>query len=94
GPTHQADTACPHPIEKAAEAAWGEFARRVQPVFAGRAARQREPVGDEPEAPNVPDREFPASAGLADLAYKLERALEQIEELQERVERLERGNTD
>ncbi|MEU8842970.1 GntR family transcriptional regulator [Streptomyces roseus] len=52
-----------------------------------------EPAGDAPEAPGVPDREFPPSAGLADLAYKLERALEQIEELQERVERLERGDT-
>ncbi|MEV0991917.1 hypothetical protein [Streptomyces sp. NPDC049949] len=30
-------------------------------------------------------------SSLAELAYKLERALEQIDELQERVDRLERG---
>ncbi|MFD9338148.1 GntR family transcriptional regulator [Streptomyces sp. NPDC060028] len=53
-----------------------------------------QPVDEEPEELGVPDREFPSAAGLADLAHKLQLALEQIEELQERVERLERSNTD
>ncbi|UYQ64492.1 GntR family transcriptional regulator [Streptomyces peucetius] len=47
-----------------------------------------EPVDEESD---TPAREFPSTAGLAELAYKLERALEQIDELQERVDRLERG---
>lgn len=51
-------------------------------------------VDEEPEELGIPDREFPSMAGLADLAHKLQLALEQIEELQERVERLERSNTD
>lgn len=53
-----------------------------------------QPVGEAPDELGVPDREFPSVAGLADLAHKLQLALEQIEELQERVERLERSNTD
>ncbi|MFF4583834.1 GntR family transcriptional regulator [Streptomyces sp. NPDC001373] len=47
-----------------------------------------QPVDEPDEASTIPQKEFPA-AGLADLAYKLERALERIEELEERVERLE-----
>ncbi|MFD3514190.1 GntR family transcriptional regulator [Streptomyces sp. NPDC058657] len=50
-------------------------------------------VDEAPEELGVPDREFPSIAGLADLAHKLQLALEQIEELQERVERLERSDT-
>lgn len=51
------------------------------------------PVNVQPvdEASDTSAREFPSTAGLAELAYKLEQALEQIDELQERVDRLERG---
>ncbi|MEV7899846.1 hypothetical protein AB0O63_37475, partial [Streptomyces cyaneofuscatus] len=48
-----------------------------------------QPVDESDEASTAPQKEFPAVAGVADLAYKLERALERIEELEERVERLE-----
>lgn len=48
-----------------------------------------QPVAESDEASAAPQKEFPAAAGVADLAYKLERALERIEELEERVERLE-----
>jgi DNA-binding FadR family transcriptional regulator len=47
------------------------------------------PVQPANGSPDVPQREFPAEAGLADLTHRLERALERIEELEERVERLE-----
>ncbi|MFE3578261.1 GntR family transcriptional regulator [Streptomyces vinaceus] len=47
-----------------------------------------QPVDEPAEAPDTPVKEFP-TAGVGDLAYKLERALERIEELEERVERLE-----
>jgi DNA-binding FadR family transcriptional regulator len=47
-----------------------------------------QPVDELAEAHATLAKEFP-TAGVADLAYKLERALERIEELEERVERLE-----
>ncbi|WP_251057250.1 GntR family transcriptional regulator [Streptomyces sp. ISL-94] len=54
-----------------------------------------QPINEQDEALAAPAaREFPASAGLADLTYKLERALERIEELEERVERLEGRDAD
>jgi hypothetical protein len=52
-----------------------------------------QPVDEPDEASTTPPKEFPA-AGVADLAYKLERALERIEELEERVERLEGRDAD
>ncbi|XMA37015.1 hypothetical protein O1157_11350 [Streptomyces albogriseolus] len=52
-----------------------------------------QPVGEPDEASAAPRNEFPAVAGVADLAYKLERALERIKELEERVERLEGRDT-
>ncbi|CAM5724620.1 putative protein OS=Streptomyces fumanus OX=67302 GN=GCM10018772_02700 PE=4 SV=1 [Streptomyces fumanus] len=51
-------------------------------------------VDESEEASTGPRKEFPAAAGVADLAYKLERALEWIEELEERVERLEGRDVD
>ncbi|MFJ7257190.1 hypothetical protein ACIQWV_32610 [Streptomyces sp. NPDC098085] len=46
------------------------------------------------EPSTAPQNEFPAASGVADLTYKLERALERIEELEERVERLEGRDAD
>ncbi|MYT89982.1 GntR family transcriptional regulator [Streptomyces sp. SID8359] len=53
-----------------------------------------QPLDQPDEASAAPPKEFPAVAGVADLAYKLERALERIEELEERVERLEGRDAD
>jgi hypothetical protein len=48
-----------------------------------------QPVNESDEPSAAPQNEFPAAAGVADLAYKLERTLGRIEALEERVERLE-----
>ncbi|MFI6861531.1 GntR family transcriptional regulator [Streptomyces sp. NPDC050421] len=53
-----------------------------------------QPMDEPDEASTVPHRDFPAGAGVADLAHKLERALERIEELEGRVERLEGSGAD
>nr|WP_237502575.1 hypothetical protein [Streptomyces sp. SID8374] len=52
-----------------------------------------QPVDESDEASASAPNEFPAAAGVADLAHKLECALERIEELEERFERLEGRDT-
>ncbi|MFI6102931.1 hypothetical protein [Streptomyces sp. NPDC051310] len=53
-----------------------------------------QPMDESGEASTAPRNEFPAVPGVADLAYKLERAMERIEESEERVERLEGRDAD
>ncbi|MFD6328408.1 hypothetical protein ACFWGI_02380 [Streptomyces niveus] len=66
--------------------AGGEFGTEV-PVAV-------QPVDESGEPPTAPQKELPAAAGLVDLAYKLERAMERTEKLEERVERLEGRDSD
>lgn len=51
------------------------------------------PVAESYEASAAPQNEFPAAAGVADLAYKLERALERIEELGRSVSKASKAVT-